>query len=88
MKRIYYAAFISFCLLTLSGCMSFAARYDPSIYDNKNQFYPGVKLTFDVIEEDSPYFPGKILFIDLPFTLVADTLLIPIDALHGPYTVN
>jgi uncharacterized protein YceK len=45
-----------------------------------NQYYPGVQ--WDVRDSSWRY----ITILDLPFSLVFDTLLLPLDASHGPIT--
>ncbi len=44
-----------------------------------NQYYPGVQ--WDVRDSAWRY----LTILDLPFSLVFDTLLLPLDASHGPY---
>ncbi|MCK7073097.1 YceK/YidQ family lipoprotein [Enterobacter roggenkampii] len=44
-----------------------------------NQYYPGVK--WDLRDSAWRY----LTVLDLPFSLIFDTLLLPIDASHGPY---
>jgi len=44
-----------------------------------NQYYPGVQ--WDV--RDTPW--RFLTIIDLPLSLVLDTLLLPVDSHHGPY---
>lgn len=44
-----------------------------------NQYYPGVQ--WDVRDSAWRY----VTILDLPFSLVFDTLLLPIDIHHGPY---
>jgi len=44
-----------------------------------NQYYPGVQ--WDI--RDKPW--RFLAIIDLPLSLVVDTLLLPVDASHGPY---
>ncbi len=44
-----------------------------------NQYYPGVQ--WDVRDSAWRY----VTILDLPFSLVFDTLLLPIDVHHGPY---
>lgn len=44
-----------------------------------NQYYPGVQ--WDVRDSAWRY----LTVLDLPFSLIFDTLLLPIDASHGPY---
>ncbi|RKQ38931.1 YceK/YidQ family lipoprotein [Enterobacter sp. R1(2018)] len=64
------------CLL--SGCGSIISRAVPG-QGHGNQYYPGVQ--WDVRDSAWRY----ITVLDLPFSLVFDTLLLPIDASHGPY---
>ncbi|WP_436875907.1 YceK/YidQ family lipoprotein [Siccibacter turicensis] len=64
------------CLL--SGCGSIVSRTIPG-QGKGNQYYPGVQ--WDV--RDSAWWYVTIL--DLPFSLVFDTLLLPVDIAHGPY---
>lgn len=62
----------------LSGCGSIISRAVPG-QGHGNQYYPGVQ--WDVRDSAWRY----ITVLDLPFSLVFDTLLLPIDASHGPY---
>ena len=64
------------CLLT--GCGSIISR-TVSGQGHGNQYYPGVQWDM----RDSPW--RYIRVLDLPFSLIFDTLLLPIDASHGPY---
>lgn len=65
-------------ILVLSGCGSIISRTMPG-QGQGNQYYPGVQ--WDV--RDRPW--RFIAIIDLPLSLVVDTLLLPVDARHGPY---
>lgn len=65
-------------VLLLTGCGSIISRTVPGQGHN-NQYYPGVQ--WDV--RDSAWRFLRIL--DLPLSLVIDTLLLPVDAQHGPY---
>lgn len=62
----------------LSGCGSIISRAVPG-QGHGNQYYPGVQ--WDMRDGAWRY----ITVLDLPFSLVFDTLLLPIDASHGPY---
>lgn len=64
--------------LLLSGCGSIISRTVPG-QGHGNQYYPGVQ--WDV--RDSAW--RSLTILDLPFSLVFDTLLLPLDASHGPY---
>ena len=73
--RILIVALMA-CLL--SGCGSIISRTIPG-QGHGNQYYPGVQ--WDV--RDTPW--RFLTIIDLPLSLVVDTLLLPVDAHHGPY---
>lgn len=64
--------------VVLSGCGSIISRTIPG-QGHGNQYYPGVK--WDLRDSAWRY----VTIIDLPFSLVFDTLLLPIDASHDPY---
>ena len=64
--------------IMLTGCGSINSRTIPG-QGHGNQYYPGVK--WDLRDSAWRY----VTIIDLPFSLVFDTLLLPIDASHGPY---
>ena len=66
------------CLPMLSGCGSIISRTVPG-QGHGNQYYPGVQ--WDVRDSAWRY----LTILDLPFSLVFDTLLLPLDASHGPY---
>nr|WP_205298164.1 YceK/YidQ family lipoprotein [Pantoea formicae] len=69
---------LSAAILLLSGCGSIISRTIPG-QGHGSQYYPGVQ--WDVREG-----PWRVLTIlDLPLSLVMDTLLLPVDAHHGPY---
>lgn len=69
---------VAVSLLELSGCGSIISRTVPG-QGHGNQYYPGVQ--WDV--RDSAW--RFITIIDLPLSLILDTLLVPVDASHGPY---
>jgi len=69
---------LSLAVVTLSGCGSIISRTVPG-QGHGNQFYSGVK--WDI--RDGAW--RVITILDLPLSLVVDTLLIPVDASHGPY---
>ena len=69
---------VGFCVLLLSGCGSIISRAVPG-QGHGNQYYPGVQ--WDV--RDTPW--RFLTIIDPPLSLVVDTLLLPVDAKHGPY---
>lgn len=62
----------------LCGCGSIISRTMPG-QGHGNQYYPGVQ--WDVRDSAWRY----VTILDLPFSLVIDTLLLPIDIHHGPY---
>ncbi|AXF76154.1 YceK/YidQ family lipoprotein [Erwinia tracheiphila] len=65
-------------VIALSGCGSIISRTMPG-QGHGNQFYPGVQ--WDI--RDTPW--RFLTIIDLPLSLVVDTLLLPVDVHHGPY---
>lgn len=64
--------------LILTGCGSFISRAIPGQGHGK-QYYPGVQWDL----RDSPW--RYLTVIDLPLSLVVDTVLLPVDMRHGPY---
>ncbi|MFH8134094.1 YceK/YidQ family lipoprotein [Pantoea osteomyelitidis] len=78
MKRFLRVSIFAGSVLLLTGCGSIISRTMPG-QGHGNQYYPGVQ--WDV--RDSGWRFLKIL--DLPLSLVIDTLLLPMDAQHGPY---
>ncbi|WP_370521061.1 YceK/YidQ family lipoprotein [Pantoea sp. BAV 3049] len=78
MSTITRGLLLGLCVMLLSGCGSIISRTMPG-QGHGNQFYPGVQ--WDV--RDTPW--RFLTIIDLPLSLVVDTLLLPVDAHHGPY---
>ena len=64
--------------ILLSGCGSVISRTVPG-QGHGNQYFPGVKWAV----RDGAW--RWLTILDLPFSLVFDTLLLPIDAHHGPW---
>ncbi|MFD1803107.1 YceK/YidQ family lipoprotein [Mixta tenebrionis] len=64
--------------LLLSGCGSIISRTVPG-QGHGNQYYPGVQWGV----RDTPW--RVITIIDVPLSALLDTLLLPVDARHGPY---
>lgn len=69
---------VSIMVITLSGCGSIISRTIPG-QGHGNQYYPGVQ--WDMRDSAWRY----ITILDLPFSLISDTLLLPLDIHHGPY---
>ncbi|WP_407182311.1 YceK/YidQ family lipoprotein [Citrobacter europaeus] len=67
---------VGIMVIFLSGCGSIISRTIPG---HGNQYYPGVQ--WDVRDSAWRY----VTILDLPFSLVFDTLLLPLDIHHGPY---
>ncbi len=76
--RILRGLALSASLVVLTGCGSIISRTVPG-QGHGNQFYPGVQ--WDI--RDTPW--RFLTIIDLPLSMVVDTLLLPVDAHHGPY---
>jgi uncharacterized protein YceK len=77
-ENVLRAIVVIMIACVLSGCGSIISRAVPG-QGHGNQYYPGVQ--WDVRDSAWRY----ITVLDLPFSLVFDTLLLPIDASHGPY---
>lgn len=69
---------IGVMVMLLSGCGSIISRTIAG-QGHGNQYYPGVQ--WDVRDSAWRY----VTILDLPFSLLLDTLLLPIDIHHGPY---
>lgn len=70
--------FLAFAALLLTGCGSIISHTVPG-QGHGNQFYPGVQ--WDLRDTAWKY----LTIIDLPLSMVVDTLLLPVDWRHGPY---
>lgn len=69
---------LAFAALLLTGCGSIISHTVPG-QGHGNQFYPGVQ--WDLRDTAWKY----LTIIDLPLSMVVDTLLLPVDWRHGPY---
>ena len=78
MKNLLKTVIVALMALILSGCGSIISRAVPG-QGHGNQYYPGVQ--WDV--RDGPW--RVLTILDLPLSLVVDTMLLPVDAHHGPY---
>lgn len=78
MNRFLKLTVVGAAILLLSGCGSIISRTVPG-QGQGNQYYPGVQ--WDV--RDGAW--RVLTILDLPLSLVMDTLLLPVDAHHGPY---
>ncbi|GCR40648.1 YceK/YidQ family lipoprotein [Escherichia coli] len=65
-------------VISLSGCGSIISRTVPN-QGGGYQYYPGVQWT---VRESNRWY---IVVLDLPFSLIVDTLLLPVDIQHGVY---
>lgn len=72
--------FVLLCVtvICLTGCGSIISRTIPGQGHGK-QYYPGVQWDL----RDTPW--KFITIIDLPLSMVVDTILLPVDMRHGPY---
>lgn len=77
-KRCLKTAVLALAVICLSGCGSIISRTVPG-QGHGNQYYPGVQ--WDV--RDGAW--RVLTILDLSLSLVVDTLLLPVDASHGPY---
>ncbi|MEG3127998.1 YceK/YidQ family lipoprotein [Pantoea cypripedii] len=78
MNRFLKLTVVGAAIIVLSGCGSIISRTVPG-QGHGNQYYPGVQ--WDV--RDGAW--RMLTILDLPLSLVMDTLLLPVDAHHGPY---
>ncbi|MXP49535.1 YceK/YidQ family lipoprotein [Pantoea sp. Eser] len=78
MKRCLKTAVLALAVICLSGCGSIISRTVPG-QGHGNQYYPGVQWGV----RDGAW--RVLTILDLPLSLVVDTLLLPVDASHGPY---
>ena len=77
MKPISFVIALVIAMFT-SGCGSFLGRMT-----QRPKPYPGLRFTLDELpKEESPGI-AQILWLDVPISLVADTVLLPIDALNA-----
>lgn len=85
--RFYGVAGVMACFL-LCGCGSVSGRTTLAEGDT---WYPGVKTDVRVArgagEHDYNYLQGTIWTLDMPFSLIGDTLMLPIDYFHGPWVL-
>ncbi len=65
-------AILAACGLSLSGCGTFSDALCGPI--NDHVFYRGVRLDVQAVKEGGP---KVLLAADIPFSVVADTLLVP-----------
>lgn len=77
-KRMLKGILIVAMALSINGCGSIISRTVPG-QGQGNQYYPG--LQWDLRDSSWRY----VTVLDLPFSLVFDTLLLPMDMSHGPY---
>jgi uncharacterized protein YceK len=77
-NRFLKLTVVGAAIMLLSGCGSIISRTVPG-QGHGNQYYPGVQ--WDV--RDGAW--RMLTILDLPLSLVMDTLLLPVDAHHGPY---
>ncbi|WP_297203483.1 YceK/YidQ family lipoprotein [uncultured Pluralibacter sp.] len=69
---------VGLMVMLLSGCGSVISRTLPG-QGHGSQYYPGVQWDL----RDSGW--RWLTVLDLPLSLVFDTLLLPIDYQHGPW---
>jgi len=68
---------LAICSLSLSGCGTFSDTMCGPI--NDNVFYRGVRLDVEAVKGGGPM---VLMAADIPFSAVADTLLVPHLAYH------
>ncbi|QCR10224.1 YceK/YidQ family lipoprotein [Brenneria rubrifaciens] len=74
------SAFFSF-IITGSGAVSLSGCSSVMTHTGAEQgYYPGTRASMDVLrDEDTSWAMMPLVAIDLPFSAVADTLLLPYD---------
>ena len=76
--RAIQGVFVAGVLSVVSGCMSLEHLLDP---EQKLIMYGGMDSSLTYMADDSSSIFGSVVrAIDLPFTFVGDTLLLPISA--------
>ncbi|AOV97276.1 hypothetical protein A9798_10075 [Edwardsiella hoshinae] len=85
-QRLLRAALIGVCAVLLTGCGSIMGR---TTMQDGHTYYPGVRNDMARVSGSGSYdydfLTRSRAFIDLPFSLLADTLYAPVDYFHGPY---
>ncbi len=76
MMRIFpLAGTLAFCVLTTAGCSSVMSHTGPS-----QGYYPGTRASADMlVSSDTSWALRPLALIDLPFSALMDTLLLPWD---------
>ena len=76
------------CLL-LSGCGSIMGR---TRLAQGETWYPGLKTDIAVAKGDSEhdynFVQGALWTLDMPLSLIGDTLMLPVDYFHGPWLLH
>jgi uncharacterized protein YceK len=76
-KPIFFAIALVIAALA-SGCGSFLGRMT-----QRPKPYPGLRFIFDELPKEESRGIAQVLWLDAPISLVADTVLLPIDALNA-----
>lgn len=76
LKKSHIAGFVAcMSLISTSGCSSVMMHSGPS-----DGYYPGTRASADVLtDKDSGWVMKPLAALDLPFSAVLDTLLLPLD---------
>lgn len=74
-----FAPVILMLTFLLSGCGSIISR----VAGERYTYYHGTQFDAESVNFDKPL--SLTLLLDLPFSLVADTLLFPVDLIYSPY---
>lgn len=74
------------CGAFLTGCGSITGRTHLA---EGNTYYPGVQTDIEGAQGDSEhdynFIQGTLWVLDLPFSAIGDTLMLPMDYFHGPW---
>ncbi|WP_312141678.1 YceK/YidQ family lipoprotein [Pantoea septica] len=75
LKAFPLAGTLACCTFTLAGCSSVMSHTGPN-----QGYYPGTRASADIlVDENSSWALKPLALIDLPFSAVLDTLLLPWD---------
>lgn len=69
---------IASSMLCINGCSSIMTRVGP--YQG---YYPGAKVDVQMLKDDSGWVMTPLAILDLPFSTLLDTLLLPYDYYHS-----
>ncbi|BDH43970.1 hypothetical protein TUM12370_00140 [Salmonella enterica subsp. enterica serovar Choleraesuis] len=85
MKSYFQQLITVSALLTVTGCSSMMSHTGGS----DQGYYPGTRSSYHMLADDDTGWAAKsFVALDMPFTAIADTLLIPWDAVRTDKSVK